>query len=46
MSSPEQASDDASQGEGADQGVPPTAPAYSSPPPEGIPSADDKDGAD
>lgn len=46
MSSPEQASDDADQGEGGEQGVPPTAPAYSTPPPKGIPSADDKDEAE
>nr|WP_268778107.1 hypothetical protein [Mycolicibacterium malmesburyense]CRL67187.1 hypothetical protein CPGR_00313 [Mycolicibacterium malmesburyense] len=38
MSSPEQPSEDADQGE-----VPPAAPAYSTPPPEGLPSADDED---
>ena len=42
MSSPEQPSDDAKQDDGAKQGIPPTAPAYSTPPPEGLPSADDQ----
>lgn len=43
MSSPEQPADDASQDDSTEQGIPPTAPAYSTPPPEGLPSADDKD---
>lgn len=46
MSSPEEPSDNAKQGERADQEIPPTAPAYSTPPPEGLPSADEKDGTE
>lgn len=39
MSSPEKPS------KGTEESVPPTAPAYSTPPPEGVPSADDEDSA-
>ncbi|WP_156613527.1 MULTISPECIES: hypothetical protein [unclassified Mycobacterium] len=46
MSSPEQPADDANQDDSSEQGIPPTAPAYSTPPPEGLPSADDKDGTE
>lgn len=45
MSSPEPPSDDTNLGENAEQPIPPTAPAYSTPPPEGVPSADDDDGS-
>ncbi|WP_165606444.1 hypothetical protein [Mycolicibacterium celeriflavum] len=43
MSSPEPAPAETSQGDDVGQSVPPTAPAYSTPPPEGVPSADDQD---
>ncbi len=46
MSTPEQPSDGASRDDGTEQGIPPSAPAYSTPPPEGLPSADDKDGTE
>ncbi|WP_156425396.1 MULTISPECIES: hypothetical protein [unclassified Mycobacterium] len=43
MSSPEQPAEETPQGDDVGQAVPPTAPAYSTPPPEGVPSADDQD---
>lgn len=43
MSSPEPPSDDTNQDENTEQPIPPAAPSYSTPPPEGVPSADDRD---
>jgi hypothetical protein len=46
MSSPESTSDQQQPAEGAETQVPPAIPAYSTPPPEGVPSADDQRSAD
>ncbi len=46
MSSPEPTSDQEQPAEGAETQVPPANPAYSTPPPEGVPSADDESSAD
>jgi hypothetical protein len=45
MNSPE-STPDTEQSDGGETQVPPADPAYSTPPPEGLPSADDQSGAD
>ncbi|MDT5102103.1 MAG: hypothetical protein QOC76_5840 [Mycobacterium sp.] len=46
MSSPESTPDQQQPAEGAETQVSPANPAYSTPPPEGMPSADDQRSAD
>jgi hypothetical protein len=41
MSTPQQSPDDADDAKNAEAQAPPASPAYSTPPPEGLPSADD-----